>query len=181
MGKKHTKHRRRSRIETELPVEVREDVHRLLLDGTTYDDVKTYLDGKGYEISRSSIGRYGKDFFEVYRDVMRFEEQSKLLVTEAGEGMMLEEATTKLLMQKVMAALVDGTADILEIPRLLSDVAKLQSSNVQREKLKAEIEKRVRRRAIEDAAEAAGEAAKTAGVSEETIQIIRRDVLRMAE
>ena len=166
MGKKHTKHRRRSRIETELPVEVREDVHRLLLDGTTYDDVKTYLDGKGYEISRSSIGRYGKDFFEVYRDVMRFEEQSKLLVTEAGEGMMLEEATTKLLMQKVMAALVDGTADILEIPRLLSDVAKLQSSNLQREKWKEQYADKIRQeererllekttKALEDVADAA--------------------------
>jgi hypothetical protein len=177
MGKKHTKHRRRSRIETELPVAVREEVHRLLLDGMTYDDVKLYLDGKGYEISRSSVGRYGKDFFEVYRDVIRYEEQAKLLVSEAGEGLMLEEAATKLLMQKVMAALVDGSADILEIPRLLSDVAKLQSSNLQREKWKEKFAEKVRKQALEEAADTVEETARQRGMSDADAQFWREKVL----
>ena len=42
-------------------------------------------------------------------------------------------------------------------------------------------EKEIRKRAIEEAAESVGASAKQAGVSEETIRIIRRDVLRMAE
>lgn len=42
-------------------------------------------------------------------------------------------------------------------------------------------EKEIRGQAIKEAADAVGESAKQAGVSEETIIAIRRDVLRMAE
>jgi hypothetical protein len=47
--------------------------------------------------------------------------------------------------------------------------------------MKAEIEKRARIEALEDAARQVQKSAKQAGVSSETIKIIRRDVLRMAE
>lgn len=43
------------------------------------------------------------------------------------------------------------------------------------------VETEIRKKALADAATALGETAKQAGVSEETIDIIRRDVLRMAE
>ena len=43
------------------------------------------------------------------------------------------------------------------------------------------IQEETRRKALEDAARVAGKAAENAGVSEETIQAIRRDVLGMTE
>jgi transposase len=43
------------------------------------------------------------------------------------------------------------------------------------------VEKEIRKKAVEDAAKAMGETAKQAGISEETIGVIRRDVLKMAE
>jgi hypothetical protein len=66
-------------------------------------------------------------------------------------------------------------------PKMLKDMAiaieKLEraaSENVKREE-------EIRRRAVEEAAEAAENTAKQAGASPELIKTIRRDVLRMAE
>jgi len=139
--------RRRSKVETELPRQIKEELNRLLLEGATYEDAALYLQKNGFDISRSSIGRYGKVFLEAYQKIIQFEDQSRALASEVGEGMLLEEATTKLLLQKVMGAIVDGSYDVLEIPRIISDVAKLQISNVQREKLKAEFETRAKKAA----------------------------------
>lgn len=80
------KHRRRSKIETELPADLREEVNRLLLEGTTYEDAALYCQTKGYDISRSSMGRYGKEFFEAYRNIKQFEDQSKALTSEVGRS-----------------------------------------------------------------------------------------------
>ena len=96
----------------------------------TYDDLEAWCKEKGFQISRSSIGRYGKTFFEAYQQVKRFEDQSRALQSDVGDGLLMEEAATKLLLQKVMGALIDGSADILEIPRIISDVARLQQSSV---------------------------------------------------
>lgn len=168
--------RRRSRVEIELPQDLRQQAHRLILEGMTYEDLADWSAGAGYDISRSSWGRYGKEFYEAYQAVKQFEDQSRVLVSEAGEGLTMEEAVGKLLLQKVMAAVTKGDFDILEAPRLLSDIAKLQSSNVQREKHKSEI--------VKKASEAAGKVeklAKKGGLEQSTIETIRREILGIVQ
>lgn len=166
--------RRHSKIETDLPADLREEVNRLLLENTTYEDVALYCKAKGFDISRSSVGRYGKDFFEAYQNIRRFEDQSRALQSEVGDGMLLEEATTKLLLQKVMAALVDGSYDVLEIPRIISDVARLQVSSVQREKIKADFEKDLEKK--KKAAVKNIEKKVKKHLDPETLRIIREEV-----
>ena len=168
----HAKIRRRSRVETELPAQLREQANRLLLEGITYEDMAAWSLERGYDISRSSWGRYGKEFFEAYQAVKRFEDQSKAMTGEAGDGMTMEEALSKVLLQKIMAAVTGANFDLLEVPRLISDFAKLQSSNIQREKLKDEYAKRVR-----EAAESVGKIAKQGGMSEETVTEIQKRIL----
>ncbi len=138
--------RRRSKIETDLPAELREEVNRLLLEGATYEDVAMYCKARGFDISRSSVGRYGKAFFEAYQQVKQFEDQSKALKSEAGESLSMDEAISKMLQQRVLKGLMAEGFDIMEIPRLISDVAKLQTSNVLREKLKEDL----RRQAVKE-------------------------------
>lgn len=133
------KHRTRSRIDTELPDNIKKDVNQLLVSGATYDGIADFLQKRGYDISKSSVGRYGKQFAEAYQKVMRFSAQAQTLTSEGIGGLTLDEAATKLLMQQVLEKLIDGKVDIEDMPRLMSDVARLQSSNVSREKFKAEI------------------------------------------
>ncbi len=170
MGGKRS--RQRDRITTELTADERRVLHRLLIDGATYDDIEAHLKRIGYDISRSAIGRYGKTFFEFYKQSLINEDKAREFVGAVGEGLALEEAASKLLFGSVIQKFLDGDIDVVEMPRILSDVAKLQSSSVQREKYKADIDNRVK--AAADAVEAV---AKKGGVSAATIEIIRREIL----
>lgn len=158
-----------------LPRELREEANRLILEGMTYEDLSAWSRERGFDISRSAWGRYGKEYYSAYQAVRQFEDQSRALAGEPGEGLTMDEALTKMLQQRVATALIKGEWDVMEMPRLLADVAKLQASSVLRERLKKDLEKRVKKTADD-----VTKTARHAGVSEETIKIIRRDVLRMA-
>jgi hypothetical protein len=101
--------RQHGRVRDDLPEEIRAQVNRLLLEpGNTYDDIKAFLADQGFDISRSSIGRYGKDFFGSYQQLKVIEDKSRALVSEAGDGMVLEEAASKLFSQVVIETLMEG-------------------------------------------------------------------------
>ena len=165
--------RRHSRIGDELPQELKREVDRLLVEGNvTYDDIKAFLEEKGYDISRSAIGRYGKEFLASYQRLRVIEEKSRALVSEAGDGMVLEEAAAKIFAQKIVEAqLLDGF-DVLENPRLIADFAKLQSSTVARERFKRELKEKV-----EKTAESVVRTARQGGLSEEKAEEIRKKIL----
>lgn len=169
-----SRHRRRSKIDIDLPKTVKEEVHRLLIEGETYEGISEYLKSRDYDISKSSVGRYGKDFFEAYQAVKRFEEQSQVLKSEAGQGLSMDEALTKLLLQKTMGALMGENFDIMEVPRLISDVAKLQSSNVNREKFKAEVAAKARQELMSEQKHQMDKAVKSGGLDPAAAQKARQ-------
>ena len=162
--------RRHSSLTDSLPSEIMAQVNRLLIEpSTTYDDVKTFLEEKGFDISRSAIGRYGKDFFANFQQQKLIEEQAKTLVSEADEnGLVLEEATAKIFARQILEGVMSGALDIEKMPRIISDFAKLQSSSIQREKLKVEL----RRQVLKEVAETVDRTAKKAGVTPEAIALI---------
>ena len=165
--------RRHSRISDELPQELKREVDRLLVEGNvTYDDIKAFLEEKGYDISRSAIGRYGKEFLASYQRLRVIEEKSRTLVSEAGDGMVLEEAAAKIFAQKIVEAQLLEGFDILENPRLIGDFAKLQSSTVARERFKRELKDKV-----EKTAESVVRTARQGGLSDEKAEEIRRKIL----
>jgi hypothetical protein len=165
--------RQHGRVRDELPVEVREQVDRLLIEpGVTYDDIKKFLDEQGHDISRSAIGRYGKDFLSIYQQIKVIEDKSKVLVSEAGDGMILEEAASKLFSQMILEAQMSGKLDIKKLPRIISDFAKLQASVVSRERLKKELTEKVK-----ETADAVSRVARAKGLSDETAEEIRRKIL----
>ena len=176
MSEGHTKIRKRSRIETELPADIREQVNRLLLEGSTYDDVAAFCQTRGHDISKSSVGRYGKTFFEAYQNIRIFEDQSRALTSEVDDGLPMEEAVGKMLLQKVLAGLVSGEADVLANSRLISDVASLQRSSISLQKHKMDLEKRVTKVADEVAA-----AAKFKGASDEFTEWMRKKILGLVQ
>lgn len=166
--------RKRYKIETELPQELREQFNRLLLEGMTYEEGEHWCKQHGHEIGKSSIGRYGKAYFEAYQKIVQFQDQSRALTNATEEGMPMEEAVGKMLLQKVMAALVDGSADITEHSRLLSDVAKLQSAHVNMNRWKGELEKKARKAV-------ANIEKKSKNIDADTLRIIKEEVYGLVE
>lgn len=165
--------RRHSSVTTELPREVRAEVDRLLLEpGVTYDDITAFLRERGHDISRSAIGRYGKEFMTAYQRLRQVEDQAKSLVSEAGDGLVLEEAASKLFAQQILEALVNNSMDVREKAKLIDAFAKLQASSTMREKFKSEIRKQVVKVADE-----AVKTAKKGGLSDEAANEIRKKIL----
>jgi hypothetical protein len=165
--------RKHSRIDDELPAEVRGQVDRLLIEGgATYDDIRDFLAEQGYDISRSAIGRYGKDFLNTYQRLRVAEDQARSLVSEVGDGLALDEAASKLLMQQVLELLISTELTPKERMSLMKSVAFLQSSSVQREKLKSELRKKA-----ETAVGEVAQIAKNGGLSDEAIRQIEEQVL----
>lgn len=127
---------RLSSVETRIPSETRRQLNRLLVEGRTYDEISAWAETEGLDLSRSAIGRYGAKFREIYRQVLQFDEQAEALVTEAGgDGMVMDEAVSRLIMRQLMSAMLDGQ-DILENPALMNAFANLQKANLQRERFK---------------------------------------------
>ena len=134
--------RRHGRVQDDLPREVRARVDRLLVEGgSTYDEIRDFLAGEGYDISRSAIGRYGKDFLATYQRVRIAEDKASTLIGEVGDGLGLEEAASKLILQEVLETLLSGDLTPKEVAGLMGSLAKLQSASVNRERLKKEIQK----------------------------------------
>jgi len=164
--------RRRSRIETELPPEVRDQLNIQLMEGATYEEAAEWCSRQGYEISKSSVGRYGQRFFKAYQEIIQFEDQSKAIMTSSEKGLPMEEALGKMLLKEVMAKLVEGDVDIIENSRLISDIAKLQGSHVKLAKHKMELEAKASKVAKE-----CEEIAKRGGLSDDAANQIRSKIL----
>lgn len=143
MGGSHKKVRRHSKIDS-LPEDVQAEVERLLVEGEYYEDIAEFLRKKGYDISKSAVGRYGKEFLNQVRELRIVEDQAKTLVSQAGgDGLVLEEAAAKLAAKSIMKLLLDNGVNAARIPYLVSDLAKLQMSSVRREALKADLRKKI--------------------------------------
>lgn len=172
MGGPHTKTRRHSKVETELSPEIKAQVDRLLIENATYEEIALFLKAKGFDISKSSIGRYGKEFLNAYKRLRMIEDQSKTMVSTAGSGMVLEEAASKIFSQQIIEILLDAGMETKNLPKLAMAFSMLQSSSVSREKFKSAIEKQ-----IVKVSEDVQKIAKKNGLSESAAEQIRNKIL----
>ncbi len=114
-------------------------INERLVAGETYESIAEYIRAQGHEISKSSIGRYGKDFLSKLERLRVVKEQARTIVSENKDGPALEmtEAATQLALQLIMERLV--AVDNLNSAKdgeILKALALLERSAVQREKLK---------------------------------------------
>lgn len=168
------KNRSHSKIAKALSPGDRDEINkRLATPGVTYDDIVEWLDGKGYKISRSAVGRYGKDFLSKLERIHEVEQKARAIVAEAGDGLPMEEAVSKVFTEKVLSHLLElDDLSGQKFGSLMMAFAKLQSSSTQRERLKTEHQKKAKA-----AAESVKEKAKKGGLSEEAIKKIEEDIL----
>lgn len=160
---------------SDLPVDILDQIDRLLVEGTSYEDISDFLAEQGFEISKTAIGRHGEEFFETCRKLRVLEEKSHVLASRGEDGLILEEAASRLLAQMILDALLSGEIEKERLPRILSDFTRLQSSNVQREKLRESM------RRTEKSAEDEDESGRGGGLSDEAAAEIRRKILGLPE
>ena len=116
--------RKHSKITSILPQGLVEAINERLVAGETYESIAAYVRLQGHEISKSAVGRYGKDFLSKLERLRVVKEQARAIVSEGKDGPALEmtEAATQLALQLIMER--------------LKALALLERSAVQREKLK---------------------------------------------
>lgn len=178
-----------------LPDDIREKLQALLRDSRVTQleataRINAILDEVDHpeKLSKSSVNRYAQKMEKVGARLRQSREVAQMWIAKLGAapqgqtGHLVNEILrtlsfdVSLILQegKLNAKTAPAVVDMLKgLALTMQRLEKAASENVKRE---AEI----RRQAIEDAADAVGEAAKQSGVSDETIKIIRRDVLRMA-
>jgi hypothetical protein len=172
----------RSSVEL-LPEEVRKELEKRLIQGgfAGYVALAEWLREQGYEISKSSVHRYGKKFEERLQALKVATDQAKAIAEasedDAGE---LNDAIIRLVQTKMFELLVDLEADDKALPRIGQAVAKLGQAAVRQKKWQAEKEAAVRKRALEDAANAIESAAAEQGLSSDQAEFWRKKVLGVA-
>lgn len=167
--------RKHSKIESELPPEIVEEVNRLLVqEGKTYREIADWLKEMGHSIGKSSVGRYGKDFLARLERLRLVKDQARAIVEETGDrpATELHQAANELAVQLIMETLM--TIPDLEgskASELMKALALLERSAVSRENLKMEYQKKVNQ-----AVNKIEETAKAKGLDTETLKIIKEQI-----
>lgn len=169
----------RSKVD-QLPPEVREALEqRLIKSGFAgYEDLATWLQEQGFEISKSSLHRWGSTFEERV-DALRVATQQARAIVQAtpdDEGDMTE-ALLRLMQERLFSALVDLQVDPkkVNLGSIAKALAPIARASIVQKKYAAE----VRQRAAAAAAEVDA-VVKTAGLSADTADEIRRKILGIA-
>ena len=149
--------------------------------GQQFAALEEQLATKGFKISDSSLQRYyAQDLAPRLQALKLATESARTVAAAMGEndGTMLEALTGLCqerlftLLMEVDTSTIDG-AILAKLARAIGDLARA-SINVKKHVADA------RAKALEEAADTVKKTAAQAGISEETIQVIRRDILRMA-
>ena len=170
----------RSKID-QLPPEIRQEFQQALItkNFSDYEGFESWFEERGYQVSRSAAHRFGQDFQGKCEAIRIATEQAKAIVSVVGDDKGdMNEALIRLIQQLTFDILIKNEdADIASLlPKMGVMVAKLSKASVDQKKYAAE----ARKKALEEAADSIETTAKQEGVSSETIQKIRRDVLMMA-
>lgn len=172
----------KSRIETELAETDLTEFRRLLATGRlTVDALTLWLEAKGYEISRSAVGRYAQGFEAVAAKLRQSRQMAEALVAELGDaatqgkqGRMLVEMGRSIvfdLMMKIQSGESNvDTKDVQQLGKSLAEMARAL-------RLDQDFETKVREAAAARAAQTAVEVARSAGLSDEAADAIRRKIL----
>lgn len=140
-----------------------------------YQELEDALRAQGYEISKSSLHRYGQDFSERVAALKRSQQMAKAIMTEAGDGEAdLAGAVSQIALDRCLEMLMKleiepGEVDFSD---LMKAVAALTRSSI----TVKQFQTKIKAAAAQVAAEVA-KVVKQGGLSDEAADIIRRQIL----
>jgi len=186
---RQAKERRKSRPSTidRLEPEIRDLIAKLRIDrGWTIDEIRDALikEGQGH-VSRSALGRHVRSLEDVSADLRETQVYAEALAREVGDGSQsrMLDVNTQLLqanMFKLMLAAQDGEGMVLEpkdakaFSEALRNIALTRKTDFD---VVEKAEARAAAKATKEAAEKAVTAARTKGLSQDTVDAIRFAVL----
>lgn len=180
-----------------LPEDILRQLQQLLQDPRCTQleataKINEVLEAEGHpeRISKSAVNRYAVKMEEVGAKLRQSREVAQMFISQVGAapqgqtGLLINEMLRSMAFElslKMQEADVEDpeamSATIGQLKNLALTMQRLEQSATINVKREAEIKRQV----LQDAADKATETAKQTGVSAETIAIIRRDILRMAE
>lgn len=163
-----------------LPQAVKEWLDTTLVEKnfSGYQLLENELKERGYQISKSAIHRYGQNFEKRLAAVRLSTEQAKAIVDASpdDEGAM-NEALMRLVQDKLFSILMDLQIDPEKVnfTSLAKAVAELSRASVTQKKWTADVKKKA-----QETASVVALAAKKGGLSDETVDQIKRQILGIA-
>lgn len=171
---------RRSKVEG-LPSDVKAWLDQALVQNnfSQYELLSAELGKRGYEIGKSGLHRYGQQFEERLKTLRVVTEQARAVVQAApDEDGAVNDALVRLTQEKMFSILMEMNVDpdAVDLPKLARAVAELGKASVAQKRWQVE----ARKQALADAAKEAGEAAKSAGLTDEAAAQIQKRILGVA-
>ena len=146
MGEKRTKQRISSKID-ELPEDLRRKVDVMLADtSNTYEYISQFLKGEGYDISKSSVGRYATRTNNAMQRLLEAQAQTDRLIQVVKENPEADytEAAILLTMNGLLNKVATAEEEFNEMPldkagRL---IASLSRTKVYKDRVKQDMRKK---------------------------------------
>lgn len=161
----------------QLPADVRSEFEtRLVQQGFSgYDELTEWLAEQGFEISRSSVHRYGQKFEQRLSALKVATDQAKAIAeaSQDDEGAM-NDAIIRLVQTKTFETLVELESDDPNLPKIGQMVAKLAQASVRQKKWQAQAKEKIAAK-LDKMAEK--DDAGKGGLTPELANTIRREIL----
>jgi len=167
----------RSKI-TSLPDGIKSELDKRLVTGgfADYGALAEWLQEQGFEISRSSIHRYGQQFETRLSAIKIATEQARAISETVGDDPgVLGDALTRLCQEKAFKVLVemeDPEPQKADLSKMGIMIARLNRASIAQKKWMAEAKEKAK-----SAAEDVSKEIKSAGLSEEKAEEIRKKIL----
>ncbi|WP_027360624.1 DUF3486 family protein [Desulforegula conservatrix] len=163
-----------------LPQAVKEWLDTTLVEKnfSGYQLLENELKERGYQISKSAIHRYGQNFEKRLSAVKIATDQAKAIVENSrDDSASVSEALMTLVQEKIFTVLMDFDPDpaTLNLNGLAKSVAELGRASVTQKKWASEVKKKA-----EEAAASVVDTAKKGGLSDDTVDEIKRRILGIA-
>ena len=178
-----TKSNRRSTIDT-LDPRIQAEVNSAIKEGrASIDDIVDLIKGMGGDASRSAVGRYVKNQNDQLRKYREAQEVAKVWVDKLGNEPEGDVGRLIIEMLRVISFQTMSQMDSAE-PEQLMFLGHAIKNIAQADKLLVDREAAVRKMVAAQVAKAAEEVTKTvrkAGMSDETVDLIRSKILGIGE
>ena len=160
-----------------MPAEIKEWLDRALAENnfSDYELLAEELKARGYTISKSALHRYGQAFETRLSALKMASEQARAVVAAApDEEGAVNEALMRLVQEHLFKLLMAEEGEF-DLPKVARAVAELGRATVTQKKWQAEVRARA-----EAAAAAVEKIAKKGGLSAESVDQLRSEILGIA-
>lgn len=156
------------------------------------DDLVRWLSKRGYEISRSSVGRYSQNFERVAARLRESRQITEAIATELGEaaiqgkqGRLLVEMTRSMVFDMLMKLQDEEadleTKDVMMLGKGLADLGKaLRNDQDYEAKVREQIAAEERKRAAELVEQAVSKTG-AKGLSKDAVRAIKAEILGLGK